>query len=75
MQGARLEITQHAGRYRCRDCGKEFEPDDLIVLCPCSGGLRGPDSDSEFRSAILASRRVSRGCSKGADKIAVMFPA
>ncbi len=35
LQGARLEITQHAGRCRCRDCGKEFEPEDLIVLCPC----------------------------------------
>jgi hydrogenase nickel incorporation protein HypA/HybF len=35
LEGARLEITQHAGRCRCHKCGKEFEPDDLIALCPC----------------------------------------
>jgi hydrogenase nickel incorporation protein HypA/HybF len=35
LEGARLEITQHAGRCRCQTCGKEFEPDDLIALCSC----------------------------------------
>jgi hydrogenase nickel incorporation protein HypA/HybF len=35
LQGARLEITQCAARCRCRGCGAEFEPGDLIPLCPC----------------------------------------
>ncbi len=35
LEGARLEITQQAGRCTCHTCGEEFEPDDLIALCPC----------------------------------------
>jgi hydrogenase nickel incorporation protein HypA/HybF len=35
LQGARLEITEPAGRCKCRTCGVEFEPDGPILLCPC----------------------------------------
>jgi hydrogenase nickel incorporation protein HypA/HybF len=35
LQGARLEITEPAGRCKCRVCGSEFEPDGPILLCPC----------------------------------------
>ena len=35
LEGASLDITQTAGRGRCRDCGRESELTDLIVLCPC----------------------------------------
>jgi len=35
LQGARLEITEPAGRCKCRICGSEFEPDGPILLCPC----------------------------------------
>jgi hydrogenase nickel incorporation protein HypA/HybF len=35
LQGARLEITEPAGRGSCRVCGSEFEPDGPILLCPC----------------------------------------
>lgn len=35
MEGARLEIAEPAGRARCRLCDAEFEPPDLIMLCPC----------------------------------------
>ncbi|HEY3732487.1 MAG TPA: hydrogenase maturation nickel metallochaperone HypA [Streptosporangiaceae bacterium] len=35
MQGARLEITETAGRCQCRACGAEYEPDGQILLCPC----------------------------------------
>jgi hydrogenase nickel incorporation protein HypA/HybF len=35
LAGARLEITHCAGRCVCHACGAEFEPDDLIALCPC----------------------------------------
>jgi hydrogenase nickel incorporation protein HypA/HybF len=35
LQGARLEITETAARCRCLACGREFEPDGPIALCPC----------------------------------------
>jgi len=35
LEGARLEITQTAGRCHCKVCGSEFEPDDPIAICPC----------------------------------------
>jgi hydrogenase nickel incorporation protein HypA/HybF len=35
VEGARLEIETVPGRCRCRDCGREFRPDDLILLCTC----------------------------------------
>ena len=35
LQGARLEITEQAGRCKCRVCGSEFEPAGPILLCPC----------------------------------------
>lgn len=35
LEGARLDIVQSAGTGRCRDCGRETELSDLIVLCPC----------------------------------------
>jgi len=35
LEGARLEITEVAGRCHCRVCGIDFEPDGPITLCPC----------------------------------------
>jgi hydrogenase nickel incorporation protein HypA/HybF len=35
LEGARLEITQAAGRCHCRVCRADFEPDGPIALCPC----------------------------------------
>lgn len=35
LADALLEITECPGRGRCRDCGREFEIRDLIVLCTC----------------------------------------
>ena len=35
LEGARLEITEVAGRCHCRVCGADFEPDGPITLCPC----------------------------------------
>ena len=35
VEGARLEITEPAGRARCRRCAAEFGVDDLILLCSC----------------------------------------
>ena len=35
LEGARLDISQPAARCRCRACGTEFEPDDVIALCGC----------------------------------------
>ena len=35
LEGARLEITETAGRCHCRVCGVDFEPDGAITLRPC----------------------------------------
>ena len=35
LEGARLEITEIAGRCHCGVCGRDFEPDGPIVICPC----------------------------------------
>jgi hydrogenase nickel incorporation protein HypA/HybF len=35
LAGARLEITEPPARCRCRTCGKRFQPDTPIVVCPC----------------------------------------
>ena len=35
LEGARLEITEVAGRCHCPVCGADFEPDGPITLCPC----------------------------------------
>lgn len=35
LEGASLEITEPAGRCRCRGCGAEFAPDWPILACPC----------------------------------------
>ena len=41
LAGAELCITREALRVRCRECGKEFEPDDpVIILCPQCGTSR-----------------------------------
>lgn len=35
LEGARLEITETAGRCHCKVCGSDFEPDGPIAICPC----------------------------------------
>jgi hydrogenase nickel incorporation protein HypA/HybF len=35
LDGACLEISESPARCRCRTCGSDFEPDRLILLCPC----------------------------------------
>ena len=35
LEGARLEIIETAARCRCLACGRDFEPDGPIALCPC----------------------------------------
>ncbi len=35
LEGARLDIVEPSGRGSCRDCGAEFDLDDVIVLCEC----------------------------------------
>jgi len=35
MAGATLRIERHPAVVRCHDCGTDFEPPDLILLCPC----------------------------------------
>jgi hydrogenase nickel incorporation protein HypA/HybF len=35
LAGAKLDISQPSPRCECVDCGREFEPDGPIPLCPC----------------------------------------
>ena len=35
LEGARLEITEIAGRCHCKVCSCDFEPDGPIAICPC----------------------------------------
>jgi hydrogenase nickel incorporation protein HypA/HybF len=35
LAGADLEITEPAAACECLDCGRPFEPDGPILLCPC----------------------------------------
>jgi hydrogenase nickel incorporation protein HypA/HybF len=35
LEGARLEITETPARCRCLACGRDFEPDGPIAICPC----------------------------------------
>ena len=35
LEGARLEITELAGRCHCAVCGSDFEPDGSFAICPC----------------------------------------
>lgn len=35
LDGAKLDIVEPPGHALCRDCGSEFDLDDMILLCPC----------------------------------------
>ena len=35
MDGAELTIEEPAGEGHCRSCGRDFEIDQPLVLCPC----------------------------------------
>jgi hydrogenase nickel incorporation protein HypA/HybF len=35
LEGAALEISRLPGLCNCRVCGKDFEPDGPIAICPC----------------------------------------
>ena len=35
--GARLILNRVKARAVCKECGKQFEPDDLIFICPACG--------------------------------------
>lgn len=35
LEGAGLEIEEPDGSAHCRDCGRDFSVNDIILLCPC----------------------------------------
>jgi hydrogenase nickel incorporation protein HypA/HybF len=60
LAGATLVIEEPPGAARCRDCGREFELDDPILLCPgCDGANVAVESGGDFR---IRSVEVSRAC-------------
>ncbi len=40
-EGAQLAFTHVAARFRCRQCGVEFEPEERDWLCPGCGATGG----------------------------------
>jgi hydrogenase nickel incorporation protein HypA/HybF len=60
VAGARLDIVQPSGTARCRDCAREFEVNDPIVLCPgCDSAYVDVLSGRELR---IRSVEVSTAC-------------
>jgi hydrogenase nickel incorporation protein HypA/HybF len=50
LQGSELEIIRIPARSRCRDCGVDFEMDDILSRCACgSVNLECPSSGGELR--------------------------
>ena len=39
-EGAELSFRRIPARARCRDCGTEFNPEDLYWTCPSCGGWK-----------------------------------
>ncbi|HER43433.1 MAG TPA: hydrogenase maturation nickel metallochaperone HypA, partial [Candidatus Eisenbacteria bacterium] len=37
-EGGRIECERIPLRTRCRDCGKEFAPGEVVLACPACGG-------------------------------------
>lgn len=65
VEGARLEITEPAGRARCRDCAAEYEAEWLVVLCPACGSASAEVlSGRELR---IKSVEVVSACAAPAD--------
>ena len=56
LDGAELTIEEPPGQAHCRTCGRDFELDQLIVLCPCGSadvGIVGGDQ-LLIHSVVLA---------------------
>jgi hydrogenase nickel incorporation protein HypA/HybF len=65
VAGAELEVLEPPGRAACRDCGREFELDDPILLCPGCGS-----ADVAIRSGDqlrIRSVEVRHACARPAD--------
>jgi hydrogenase nickel incorporation protein HypA/HybF len=53
LEGARLEITEIAGRCHCLGCSGDFEPDGPIPVCPCGSVEIAVLSGQEFKIASV----------------------
>jgi len=53
LAGARLEITQPPARCRCRACGRAFEPDGPVLLCPCGAADVAVESGDQLAIASV----------------------
>lgn len=60
VAGARLEIDEPPGHARCRECAREFDVTDPIVLCPgCGSANVDVQSGRDLR---IISVEVSQAC-------------
>ncbi len=65
VEGARLEIVEPSGRARCRQCAREFDIDDPIVLCPaCESAWVDVVAGRDLRilSVQIRSREANTAC-------------
>jgi hydrogenase nickel incorporation protein HypA/HybF len=49
LAGASLDITECQARCRCETCGRQFQPSDLIPICPCGSAEVTVLSGEELR--------------------------
>lgn len=60
LDGARLVVDEPPGNARCRECAREFDVDDPIVLCPtCDASNVEVRSGRDLR---ILSVEVSTSC-------------
>jgi hydrogenase nickel incorporation protein HypA/HybF len=53
LDGAWLEIVEPRGMARCQSCGVEFEPLNVLALCPCGSADVQIRSGQELRITAL----------------------
>ena len=57
VDGAQLEINEPAGRARCAQCDRDFEVNDLIMLCSCGSSDVRLLAGDELRIISVAVKR------------------
>jgi hydrogenase nickel incorporation protein HypA/HybF len=56
-EGAELEVERVEVRCRCYQCGREFQPDEVVYLCSNCGEINSADEGG--RELELASLEIS----------------
>ena len=49
LAGASLDITECQAQCRCEACGQQFQPGDVVPICPCGSAEVAVLSGGELR--------------------------